>query len=72
MKKNGGAVLKTFSMPRLNAIVLKWAVGILLIWFGIGFLFSGLKCIIYRLVNKTSKIQFSKFSAIYHLSARCL
>ena len=43
VKKNGGAVLKTFSMPRLNAIVLKWAVGILLIWFGLGFIFSGLK-----------------------------
>ena len=41
--KDGGVILKTVSMPRLNAIVLKWAIGLLLIWFGLGFLFGGLK-----------------------------
>ncbi len=41
--KGAGVLLKTFSMPRLNAIVLKWGIGLLLIWFGLGFLFGGLK-----------------------------
>jgi hypothetical protein len=37
----GGVILKTFSAPSLNAKVLKWAVGILCIWFGAALLLGG-------------------------------
>jgi hypothetical protein len=37
----GGAILKTFSVPSLNAKVLKWAVGIMCIWFGAALLLGG-------------------------------
>lgn len=40
IQKGGGAVLKTFLMPRLNIIVLKWAIGLLCIWAGLSFLFG--------------------------------
>jgi len=36
----GGVVLKMLSMPRFHAVVLKWAVGLLCVWFGVA-LFLG-------------------------------
>ena len=39
--KNGGVITKMFSMPRFNTVFLKWAVGILCVWFGLHFLFGG-------------------------------
>ena len=37
----GGKVSKAFSMPPLNAKVLKWAVALISIWFGVALLFGG-------------------------------
>lgn len=31
----GGVVLKFFSMPHFHAAALKWAVGLLCVWFGV-------------------------------------
>jgi len=36
-----GIVLRFFSMPSLHVKFVKWAVGILCIWFGIALLFGG-------------------------------
>ena len=43
VQEKGNVVLKVFSMPRLNAGVLKWAVGLMCIGFGLAFLFGGIK-----------------------------
>ena len=41
VQKDGGVVLKTFSKPsRFSVLLLKWAIGLMSIWFGIGFLFG--------------------------------
>jgi hypothetical protein len=36
VERKGGIVLKVFSQSPLNAKILKWVVGLLTIWFGIG------------------------------------
>lgn len=41
LKVKGGVVLKIFSAPPLSAKVIKWAIGILCIWFGVALLFGG-------------------------------
>ena len=38
-----GSILHVFATRRLNAAVLKWAIGLLCIWFGVAFLFGGIK-----------------------------
>jgi hypothetical protein len=38
--KDGGDINRTFSIPTLNAKLLKWGVGILCIWFGMALLFG--------------------------------
>jgi len=38
----GGIVLRMFSMPRLHAAVLRWAGGLLCVWFGLALLFGAL------------------------------
>jgi len=38
---NGGVVLRLVRMPRLHVTVVKWAFGLLCIWFGASLLFSG-------------------------------
>jgi hypothetical protein len=37
----GGVILKTFSAPSMNVKVLKWAGGIICIWFGAALIFGG-------------------------------
>jgi hypothetical protein len=39
----GGFILSLFTMPRLNALFVKWAVAILSIWFGLAFLIGAIK-----------------------------
>jgi hypothetical protein len=39
--KNGGVILRTFSMPPMNAKFAKWGLGIVCIWFGAALLFGG-------------------------------
>jgi hypothetical protein len=34
-KRRGGVITRTFSMPTLNAKVLKWVIGLFCIWFGL-------------------------------------
>ena len=43
VQDKGGSVLHVFARPRFNATVLKWAIGLLCIWFGVAFLFGGIK-----------------------------
>ncbi|MBA8889893.1 hypothetical protein FHW12_004140 [Dokdonella fugitiva] len=39
---NGGVVLRMFAMPRLHAAFLRWAGGLLCVWFGLALLFGAL------------------------------
>jgi uncharacterized membrane protein YidH (DUF202 family) len=39
-KRRGGVITRAFSMPTLNAKVLKWAMGLLCVGFGLAALFS--------------------------------
>ena len=40
VQSNGGIVSKIFRMPRLHAAVVKWAFGLLCIWFGLFLFFT--------------------------------
>ena len=39
-KRREGVITRTFSMPALNAKVLKWVIGLLCIWFGIAVVYT--------------------------------
>jgi uncharacterized membrane protein YidH (DUF202 family) len=38
---NAGKISKTFTMPPLSAKILKWALALILVWFGVSLLFGG-------------------------------
>ena len=39
-KRRAGVITRTFSMPAVNAKVLKWVMGLLCIWFGLAAIFT--------------------------------
>jgi hypothetical protein len=39
-KRREGVITRTFSMPALNAKVLKWVMGLLCVWFGVASIFT--------------------------------
>lgn len=44
VQEEGGIVLKAFShRPGVGNILVKWAIGLVSIWFGLGFLFGGIQ-----------------------------
>lgn len=43
VQEKGSIVLRVFSMPRLNAVFLKWVVGLMCMGFGLVFHFGGIK-----------------------------
>ncbi len=44
VQKEGGIVLKAFShRSPISNFLIKWAIGLLCIWFGLGFLFGGIQ-----------------------------
>jgi hypothetical protein len=39
-KRNGGVITRVFSIPRLNAKVLKWTMGLICVGFGLAAFFA--------------------------------
>ncbi|MCE5231678.1 MAG: hypothetical protein ABFC67_04495 [Mizugakiibacter sp.] len=43
IRTKGGIVSKVFSIPRFHAVVVKWAFGLLCIWFGVALLLGAMR-----------------------------